>query len=143
MRTPERFHDEPYSLLAGAELDDVLGAEAYVPVVPYNEREQSRLERFASILQRVNEAERTLHEDGKSSVFGYVRDGQPVGEPIMTMDERYVDTWKHRAFNLYYDEFRGDERMKEAALDIAYDVKEQYQHAMTPRDLSQLWERTY
>lgn len=134
-----RDGDEP--IIQGYE--EVLGYEAMTPIVPYSPRETDRLQRFSHILHRVHEAEQQLRDYGWPAHFGRTNAEGKVADPYIVMDRKFIKTWRDRAANLYGDEFAPDEHMREAADDIAGTMHDQFNPTLTPRELSELWNRPY
>ena len=71
----------------------------------YTPKEAGRLCLLNNLLAKIDDTEKDL-ESGCKMRLASPPDDKGKQEIVMPLDSNYIDIWKHRAFNLYYDELR-------------------------------------
>jgi hypothetical protein len=111
-------------------------------VSPYTPRQADRLGTFKRMLHVIYEQKQHVR-DNHPHVFGGTDATGRVVAPYFEMNSRFINIWTHKAQSRYEDEFSKDPALKEAALDIAKQVKEEFDggEPMTAGQVRELFNR--
>ena len=102
-------------------------------------KQRSRLRAFSHIIERVTETKNHIDRDQKMN-YGKVEGGKVV-DVYFPLDQKFVNIWNQRAFNMYADELSLEERTKTCANFLLDYHRDRLEPVMTVEEATTLWER--